>query len=51
MEQVPPDAELVPVRERVETPCPLFLQVTDEVRHGEMAVQDLVAERRQRGER
>ena len=48
MEQVDPDAEPVPVRERVETPCPLLLQVTDEVRHGETAVQNLVAERRQR---
>jgi hypothetical protein len=47
MEQVDPDAELVPVRERVETPCPLLLQVTDEVRHRETAVQNLVAERRQ----
>jgi hypothetical protein len=48
MEQVEPDAELVPVRERVETPCPLLLQVTDDVRHGETAVQKLVAERRER---
>lgn len=47
MEQVDPEAELVPLRERVETPCPLLLQVTDEVRHRETAVQNLVAERRQ----
>jgi len=51
MEQADPDAVLVPAQERVEAPCPLLLQITEEIRHGETAVQSLVAERRRGRER
>lgn len=51
MERVEPEAKLVPVRERVESPYPFLLQVTADARRRETDVQSRVAARQCRGGR